>query len=226
MLNNINLTIPQKKVTAIVGSSGSGKTTLMKLLLKFYNPSEGTVQFGDTDLKNIYHHTWRDKCGVVMQEGYLFPDTIANNIAIGADEINKIRLLQSADMANIGLMIYNLPHRFNTRIGQNGLGLSTGQKQRILIARAVYKNPDILFFDEATSALDANNEKIIIENLEQFFKGKTVLVVAHRLSTVKNADKIVVLEKGEIVEEGTHKELVARKGLYYTLIKNQLELGE
>lgn len=225
ILNKINLTIPKEKVTAIVGSSGSGKTTLLKLLLKFYDPSEGSIHFGDTSLHNIYHHMWRNKCGVVMQEGYIFSDTIANNIAVGEDNIHKVRLLQATDMANIANLVYNMPLKFNTKIGQNGVGLSTGQKQRVLIARAIYRNPDLLFFDEATSALDANTEKIITENLEQFYKGKTVVIIAHRLSTVKNADKIIVLEKGEIAEEGTHKELVEKSGLYYTLIKNQLELG-
>lgn len=196
------------------------------MILKFYHPLNGSIHFGNANLSNIHHGVWRNKCGVVMQEGYLFADTIANNIAVGADEIDKRRLLESVDMANIGPLVDNLPLKLNTKIGQNGVGLSTGQKQRILIARAIYKNPDILFFDEATSALDANNEKVIVENLELFFKGKTVIIVAHRLSTVKNADKIVVIEKGEIAEEGTHRALVERKGLYYALIKNQLELGE
>lgn len=225
VLDGINLTIPHKKVTAIVGSSGSGKTTLMKLLLKFYEPSAGSIYISNTSLSDIAHTAWRDKCGAVMQDGYIFNDTIAYNIAIASETIDKQSLQAAAKIANIQEFILSLPLGYNTKIGQNGMGLSAGQKQRILIARAVYKNPDILFFDEATSALDANNEKIIIENLNHFFKGKTVIVIAHRLSTVKNADKIIVMEKGVIIEEGTHLELVQTKKNYFNLVKNQLELG-
>lgn len=225
VLKNLNLTVPANKVTAIVGPSGSGKTTLMKILLKFYTPQEGVIKTGNMALNKLSHRLWRDHCGVVMQEGYIFSNTIAKNIAIGNDKIDKEKLPQAVDIANIKDFIEQLPLSYNTKIGSEGIGLSTGQKQRILIARAIYKNPQCLFFDEATSALDANNEKTIMEKLEAFFQNKTVIVVAHRLSTVKNADQIVVLNKGEIVEVGNHKELTAKKGNYYNLVKNQLELG-
>ncbi|MBF02087.1 MAG: ABC transporter ATP-binding protein [Flavobacterium sp.] len=225
VLEKLNLTIPAKKVTAIVGTSGSGKTTLMKLLLKFYEPQEGDVLINKTSLKSISQKAWRNHIGSVMQEGYIFSDTIANNIAVGVDIIDKERLQYAADVANIKEFIDDYPLRYNTKIGAEGVGMSTGQKQRLLIARAVYKNPEMLFFDEATSALDANNEKEIMEKLDVFFKDKTVLVIAHRLSTVMNADKIVVLEKGKIIETGTHTELVALKGSYFKLVKNQLQLG-
>lgn len=226
VLRDISLTIPAKKVTAIVGASGSGKTTLMKLLLKFYDPVQGEIRMDDADLKRVSASYWRSKCGAVMQEGYIFNDTIANNIAVGDERVDKARLKHAVTVANIRSFIEALPLGYNTKIGLEGMGLSTGQKQRILIARAVYKQPEYLFFDEATSALDANNEKIIMENLNQFFAGKTVVIIAHRLSTVKNADQIVVLDKGVIIEQGTHTELAARKGAYYELVKNQLELGE
>lgn len=225
VLNNINLIIPQGKVTAIVGTSGSGKTTLVKLLLGFYPPVSGTIKVGDSELSAFQQHWWRAKCGAVMQDGFIFSDTIANNIAIGDDDINKERLGYAVRMANIQEFIETLPLNYNTKIGQEGVGLSQGQKQRILIARAIYKNPEFIFFDEATNALDANNEKVILENLDEFFTGKTVVVVAHRLSTVKNAHQIVVLEKGNIVEIGSHEELTKQKGAYYNLVKNQLELG-
>jgi len=225
VLNNLNLTIPAKKVTAIVGVSGSGKTTLMKMLLKFYNPIQGNIRYGNFDLHTINQKTWRYHVGSVMQEGYIFNDSIANNIAIGTEIIDKKRLQYAANVANIQSFIDNLPLGFNTKIGMEGMGMSTGQKQRLLIARAVYKNPEMLFFDEATSALDANNEKEIMEKLDTFFKNKTVVVIAHRLSTVMNADQIVVLDKGEIIEKGNHQELVALKGSYYQLVKNQLQLG-
>lgn len=225
VLKNLTLEIPTNKITAIVGVSGSGKTTLMKLLLKFYEPEKGEIRIGNYDLNSISQKSWRDISGVVMQEGYIFNDTIAHNIAVGVDNISKIKLAHAVDVANIRGFIERLPLNYNTKIGAEGLGLSTGQKQRLLIARAVYKNPDYLFFDEATSALDANNEKTIMENLDRFFVDKTVVVIAHRLSTVKNAHQIVVLDEGKIAEVGNHKTLVDQKGYYYKLVKNQLELG-
>ncbi|MDB9954419.1 peptidase domain-containing ABC transporter [Flavobacteriaceae bacterium] len=225
VLKDLDLIIPSNKITAIVGTSGSGKTTLMKLLLKFYEPSDGMMKLGSYDLKNVSQKAWRSQSGVVMQEGYIFSDTIANNIAVGVDYVDKQKLAHAVDVANIQEFIETLPLSYNTKIGMEGVGLSTGQKQRLLIARAVYKNPNYLFFDEATSALDANNEKVIMEKLNTFFKDKTVVVIAHRLSTVKHADQIVVLEQGKIVEVGSHKALVKQKGNYYHLVKNQLELG-
>ncbi|SCX87852.1 ATP-binding cassette, subfamily B [Flavobacterium anhuiense] len=225
VLDNLSLKIPANKVTAIVGVSGSGKTTLMKLLLKFYNPDKGEVCIGSAQLKNISQKAWRSNIGAVMQEGYIFTDTIANNIAVGADKIDKERLLYASDVANITQYVSELPLGYNTKIGAEGLGMSTGQKQRLLIARAVYKNPEILFFDEATSALDANNEKEIMQKLDIFFKNKTVIVIAHRLSTVMNADQIVVLDKGKIIEIGNHTTLVEQRGNYFELVKNQLQLG-
>lgn len=225
IFQDLNLVIPYQKITAIVGTSGSGKTTLLKLLTKFYDPEKGDVQIGGADLKSISPSHWRKHCGVVMQESYIFNDTIANNIAIGEDIIDKQKLRKAVEIAHIKEFIEDLPLSYNTKIGNEGIGMSGGQKQRLFIARAVYKSPDYIFFDEATSALDANNEKIIIENLAQFFKGKTAVVIAHRLSTVKHADKIIVLDKGIVVEEGNHHQLVAKKGEYYRLIKNQLELG-
>jgi ATP-binding cassette subfamily B protein len=230
VLKNLAVHIPANKITAIVGSSGSGKTTLMKLLLKFYEPTTGIINLESvsaiTTLNNIGVGFWRDKCGVVMQEGYIFNDTIANNIAVGDDVINKERLKHAVFVANIKDFVEALPLGYNTKVGMEGIGISTGQKQRILIARAVYKNPDYLFFDEATSALDSNNEKIIMNNLNEFFKNKTVIVIAHRLSTVKNADQIIVLDKGQIIEKGNHTELTILRGAYYELVKNQLELGD
>ena len=226
VLKDLELQIPANKVTAIVGVSGSGKTTLMKLLLKFYELNSGQIKIGNYDLTNVSQSTWRSECGVVMQEGYIFNDTIANNIAVGVDYIDKAKLAHAVDVANIKEFIENLPLSYNTKIGMEGVGISTGQKQRLLIARAVYKNPNFLFFDEATSALDANNEKVIMEKLNTFFENKTVVVIAHRLSTVKNAHQIVVLDKGKIVEVGNHDTLVKQKGNYYNLVKNQLELGK
>ncbi|WP_347050094.1 peptidase domain-containing ABC transporter [Flavobacterium olei] len=225
VLDDLSLIIPANKVTAIVGVSGSGKTTLMKLLLKFYDPEKGEVLIGNSQLKNISQKAWRSHIGAVMQEGFIFSDTIANNIAFGADRIDKEKLVYAADVANIKEYISGLPLGFNTKIGAEGLGMSTGQKQRLLIARAVYKNPEILFFDEATSALDANNEKEIMKKLDIFFKEKTVVVIAHRLSTVMNADQIVVLDKGKIIEIGSHSALVEQKGNYFELVRNQLQLG-
>ena len=230
VFKNLSLTIPANKVTAIVGSSGSGKTTLMKILLKFYDPQKGSIILrkengAENRLSDILQKTWRAHIGSVMQEGYIFNDSIANNIAIGADIIDKSRLEYAADVANIRSFVENMPLGYNTKIGSEGTGMSTGQKQRLLIARAIYKNPEMLFFDEATSALDANNEREIIEKLDGFFKGKTVVVIAHRLSTVMNADQIVVLDKGKIAEIGNHDKLVARRGNYYELVKNQLNLS-
>lgn len=225
VLQNINVTILEGKITAIVGMSGSGKTTLVKLLLGFYPPTSGEIKIGETALQNISHKLWREKCGAVMQDGFIFSDSIANNIAVGVERINKNQLFHAVKVANIQDLLDSLPLGYNTKIGQEGSGISQGQKQRILIARSVYKNPDYLFFDEATNSLDANNEKVIMENLNQFFHGKTVVIVAHRLSTVKNADQIVVLNQGKITEIGTHQELTERKGEYYQLVKNQLELG-
>ncbi|MEO1260949.1 MAG: peptidase domain-containing ABC transporter [Bacteroidota bacterium] len=228
VLKNINLDIPDGKVTAIVGTSGSGKTTLVKLLLGFYQPNDGVIKVGGAQLKNIPPAAWRAMCGAVMQDGFVFSDTIASNIAESEGEWNKIdkaRLLKAVQTAHIQPFIENLPLGYNTMVGAKGNGLSQGQRQRLLIARSVYKEPSYLFFDEATNALDAHTEKIITNNLNEFFEGKTVVVVAHRLSTVKNADQIVVLEAGEIVEKGTHAELTALKGAYYTLVKEQLELG-
>jgi ATP-binding cassette subfamily B protein len=224
LFTDLDLTIPANKITAIVGSSGSGKTTLMKMLLRYYEPIKGEIKIDTVDINSIALHTWREHCGSVMQEGFIFSDTIANNIAIGEDEVDKKRLLHAVTVANIREFIENLPLSYNTKIGAEGMGISTGQKQRILIARAVYRNPEFLFFDEATSALDAQNERIIMENLNEFFKGKTTVVIAHRLSTVRNADQIVVLEHGKIIEKGTHKELITLNGSYYNLVKNQLEL--
>lgn len=225
VLQNINLTIPAHKVTAIVGTSGSGKTTLIKLLLGFYAPVSGEIMINESRLQQYSPREWRKKCGVVMQEGFIFSDSIANNIGVMDECPDKEKMEKAVRTANIKEYIESLPLGYETKIGSDGHGLSTGQKQRILIARSVYKDPDYLFFDEATNALDAKNERVIMENLDQFFKGRTVVVVAHRLSTVKKADQIVVLEKGEIVELGNHQELVKKKGAYFKLVKDQLELG-
>lgn len=235
VIKNIHLLIPENKITAIVGASGSGKTTLIKLLLKIYGQYEGEIRIGAKDIYDdkkgglqfgfISHQYWRSICGVVLQDGYIFNDTIARNITVGDEDFDYNKLIKSCEVANINSFIEGLPNGYYTKLGAEGIGLSQGQKQRILIARAIYKNPEYIFFDEATNSLDANNEKIIVENLEKFFKGRTVVIVAHRLSTVKNADKIVVLDRGKIAEEGTHTELTALKGKYYELVKNQLELG-
>lgn len=225
VLKGINLQIPHGQVTAIVGASGSGKTTLIKLLLGFYQPDSGRITLGDYDLQRYAISSWRSACGAVLQDGFLFSDTIAANIAESSDTVEADRLLQAVRLANLQDYVQSLPQQFQTKIGPQGNGISQGQRQRLLIARAIYKDPSFLFFDEATNALDAENEKTIVDNLEQFYEGRTVVVVAHRLSTVRNADKIVVLEQGEILEEGTHAELVAKKGRYLELISNQLELG-
>ncbi len=249
----MDLLIPHGKITAIVGSSGSGKTTLLKLLLKFYENYTGNVQIGESNsnqsslpsyaypppsgeiegggaaagvsLQHLSHRAWRKQIGVVMQDSFIFSDTIAANIAVSDEQPSLQKLKEAAHVANILDFIESLPLGFYTKIGAEGNGISAGQKQRMLIARAVYKNPDYIFLDEATNSLDANNEKVIIKNLEQFFKHKTVIVVAHRLSTVKHADQIVVLDNGVITEFGTHEHLAGLKGAYYTLVKNQLELG-
>ncbi|MDO5615561.1 MAG: peptidase domain-containing ABC transporter [Cruoricaptor ignavus] len=226
VLKDINLTIPEGKITAIVGASGSGKTTLMKMLLKFYEPVSGDIFFNQLNIKDISPTDLRKNSGVVMQDGFIFSDTIGRNIATGDYKINNDKLNKALETANITSFVEELPLGINTKIGASGNGISGGQKQRILIARAVYKNPQFILFDEATSALDAENEKIIHDNLQTFFRGKTVIIVAHRLSTVKNADQIIVLKHGEIVEKGNHKELVQQKGDYYNLVKNQLELGD
>ena len=226
VLQDISFTIPHGKVTAIVGASGSGKTTLLKLLLGFYNPTKGRVKVGGIDLQNVDRQRWRDNCGVVMQDGFIFSDTIANNICESDDRPDFLKLARAVYTANIENYIDNLPLGFKTTIGARGSGLSHGQKQRLLIARAVYKDPDIILFDEATNSLDANNESIIVNRLNEFFVGRTVVIVAHRLSTVSFADQIIVLDKGSIVEHGNHQELIAQRGAYYTLVKNQLELGQ
>lgn len=224
-LKNINLTIPRGKVTAIVGTSGSGKTTLLKLLLKFYKPQYGHIKVGEMPLDHINNRAWRNSCGAVMQDGYIFSDTIANNIGISDSLVDKRKMVKAVKIACIHDFIENLPLGYNSKIGASGNGLSEGQKQRLLIARSVYKNPQYLFFDEATNSLDAKNEKAIVENLNTFFENKTVVVVAHRLSTVKDADQIVVIDQGEIIEQGNHQELTQKKGAYFHLVKNQLELG-
>ena len=224
VLQGLDLVIPAGMTTAIVGASGSGKTTLMKLLLKFHPLTGGTMHYGKTPLELVDHTTWRAHCGTVMQEGYIFSDTIAGNIAVGDDRVDRERLAQAAGVANIREFIETLPLGYNTKIGAEGMGISTGQKQRILIARAVYKQPRLLLFDEATSALDTGNERTIMDNLERFIEGRTAVVIAHRLSTVRQAHQIVVLDKGRIAEQGKHDELVARAGIYYKLVKDQLQL--
>lgn len=225
VLKNLNLFFPEGKVTAIVGASGSGKTTLMKLLLRFYEPTQGSIRYNGDDVSTLSPKSIRENTGVVMQDGYIFSDTIARNIATSDPAINESRLTYATQIANIESFISALPLGYQTKIGAVGNGISGGQKQRILIARAVYKNPHYLFFDEATSALDAENEKVIHDHLQAFFKEKTVLIIAHRLSTVKQADHIVVLQHGQCIEQGSHQTLVNQKGAYYNVVKNQLELG-
>ena len=224
-IDDVNIHIPQGKVTAIVGASGSGKTTLIRLILGYYPVLDGKIAIGNTDINTLNKRWWRRQCGVVMQDGVLFSESIARNIAVDDGDIDKERLLKAAEIACIKDYVMALPLKFNTKIGRDGIGLSQGQKQRILIARAVYKNPDYIFLDEATNSLDANNERNIVENLDKFYQGKTVVIVAHRLSTVKNADQIVVLDQGKVVEIGNHESLTAKRGAYYHLVKNQLELG-
>ncbi len=224
-LEDVSLDIPTGKVTAIVGASGSGKTTLIKLMLGYYPVMSGRISIARRNINEYNLKWWRRHCGVVMQDGVIFSESIARNIAVADGDIDTERLEQAARIANIHDYVMNLPLKYNTLIGQDGVGLSQGQKQRILIARAVYKNPDFIFLDEATNALDAKNERAIVENLDEFYKGRTVVVVAHRLSTVKNADQIIVLDAGRIVETGNHTSLIEKKGAYYNLVKNQLELG-
>ena len=224
-IDDVNIHIPQGKVTAIVGASGSGKTTLIRLILGYYPVLDGKIAIGNTDINTLNKRWWRRQCGVVMQDGVLFSESIARNIAVDDGDIDKERLLKAAEIACIKDYVMALPLKFNTKIGRDGVGLSQGQKQRILIARAVYKNPDYIFLDEATNSLDANNERSIVENLDKFYRGKTVVIVAHRLSTVKNADQIVVIDHGKVVEVGNHESLTAKRGAYYHLVKNQLELG-
>ena len=225
ILRNLDLVIPSGKITAVVGESGSGKTTLLKMLLGYYPPAEGTVTIGGTALEDISISSLRRHTGAVMQEGYIFPDTILGNIAPGEDNPDPERVAEAVKVASLRQLLDRLPAGLQTRVGQGGHGLSQGQRQRILIARVVYKQPSLLLLDEATSALDASNERMIVENLADFYAGRTVVIVAHRLSTVRHADRIVVLEGGKAAESGTHAELTALKGIYYRLIKDQLELG-
>jgi ATP-binding cassette, subfamily B, bacterial len=225
VLENISFDIPKNKVTAIVGASGSGKTTLLKLLLSYYDPVEGSISIDTKPLSEINSDLWRDKCGTVLQDGHIFAGTIAENIALADPDFDREKVVFAAKIACLDEFISKLPMAYNTKVGSIGTQLSGGQKQRILIARAVYKNPDFLFFDEATSSLDSKNEKMIMSNLNQFFEGRTVVIIAHRLSTVKNADQIIVLDKGKIVEQGNHMDLVENKGDYFELVRNQLELG-
>lgn len=224
-IDHVDIQIPQGKITAIVGASGSGKTTLIKLILGYYSVIEGQICIGSTNINDVNKQWWRRQCGVVMQDGVIFSESIARNIAVDDAEIDQVRLLEAAKISCIFDYIMGLPLKFDTKIGRDGIGLSQGQKQRILIARAVYKNPEYIFFDEATNSLDANNERKIVENLDRFYKGKTVVIVAHRLSTVKNADQIVVIDHGKVVETGTHDTLTLKRGAYFQLVKNQLELG-
>jgi ATP-binding cassette subfamily B protein len=225
VLEQVSLVIAAGRTTAIVGMSGSGKTTLLKLLLKFYQPTSGDIGLGELSLRNVSHAAWRQQCGVVMQDGYIFSDTIARNIAVGVEQIDATQLTHAVHVANLESFVDALPLGLHTMIGAEGNGISQGQRQRILIARAVYKNPKYLLFDEATNALDATNEAVIWERLQDFFRGRTVVIVAHRLSTVSHADQIVVLDKGRLTESGTHAGLIAQRGQYWNLVRNQLALG-
>lgn len=224
-IDGVSLYIPEGKVTAIVGASGSGKTTLVKLMLGYYPVEEGQITAEGTDLAKTDLDWWRRQCGVVMQDGVIFSESIARNIAVDDGDIDKERMVKAAEIACIKDYVMSLPLKFDTKIGRDGMGLSQGQKQRILIARAVYKNPHYIFLDEATNSLDANNERAIVENLSRFYKGRTVVIVAHRLSTVRHADNIVVIDGGHVAETGTHEQLTGKRGMYYQLVKNQLELG-
>lgn len=224
ILDNLNITIPRGKVTAIVGSSGSGKSTLIKLLLGYYNPEAGAIRVGDTDLRGVSRREWRRRCGVVMQDGVIFGESIARNIATADADIDQERLEEAARMACIDSFIKDLPLGYNTIIGRDGVGISQGQRQRILIARAIYRRPSVLVLDEATNSLDALNESHIVDNLQNYYRGRTVVVVAHRLSTVRNADLIIVMDGGHIIESGNHQSLLERKGTYYNLVKSQLQL--
>ena len=224
-IDGVSLYIPEGKVTAIVGASGSGKTTLVKLMLGYYHVEAGQITAGGTDLAKTDLDWWRRQCGVVMQDGVIFSESIARNIAVDDGDIDKERMVKAAEIACIKDYVMSLPLKFDTKIGRDGMGLSQGQKQRILIARAVYKNPHYIFLDEATNSLDANNERAIVENLSRFYKGRTVVIVAHRLSTVRHADNIVVIDGGHVAETGTHEQLTGKRGMYYRLVKNQLELG-
>lgn len=225
IIDDVSIHIPKGKVTAIVGASGSGKTTLIKLMLGYYPVLGGQINIGNTNINSLNKKWWRRQCGVVMQDGVIFSESVARNIAVDDGDIDKERLIKAAEIACINDYVMGLPLKYNTKIGRDGVGLSQGQKQRILIARAVYKNPEYIFLDEATNSLDANNERMIVENLDEFYKGKTVIIVAHRLSTVRNADQIIVLNNGKVVETGNHEELTLKRGAYYNLVKNQLELG-
>jgi ATP-binding cassette subfamily B protein len=224
-LKNLSFSVPEGKTTAIVGASGSGKTTLLKLLLRICTPSEGQVLVAGQPLERISPRYWRHHCGIVLQDGFIFSDTIGHNIALQDEHRSQTDLDRAVHIANLEQYMQSLPLGLHTKIGEDGKGLSGGQRQRVLIARMVYKNPDYIFLDEATSALDAHNEHVIMERLNDFFRGKTVVIVAHRLSTVKNADNIIVLHNGEVSEQGSHEELVRNRGYYYSLVKNQLELG-
>jgi ATP-binding cassette subfamily B protein len=226
LFRGLNLTIPRGKTTAIVGRSGSGKTTLLKLLLKFYDVSGGEINLGGVNIDRLSHQRWRELCGVVMQDGYIFSDTILGNIAVAEEDPDAGRVAEVAREAQIASFIESLPLGYETRIGRDGVGISRGQAQRILIARSLYKDPKYLFFDEATSALDAETESVIVDQLREIMSGKTAVVIAHRMSTVRHADQIILLDQGEIVEVGTHEELVACRGGYFNLVRNQLELGE
>ncbi len=224
IIDNLSLKIPYGKTTAIVGLSGSGKTTLLKLLLGFYNPDSGQIKIGDNNLEGINKRSWRKSCGIVMQDGYIFSDTVANNISIGRENVDHERLHEVCMMANIHEFIESLPLGYETIIGNDGKGLSCGQKQRLLIARALYKKPAFLFMDEATNSLDAENESLISDKLGEEFKGRTVIIIAHRLCTIKNADNIVLMKDGKIYESGTHQDLLAKKGLYYLLVEKQVRM--